>query len=223
MMAIDEETVDGLGEQQGQNRSSPSSQRLSVALQALGADESRSRISIRDLFAALGDRAIGALMLVFALPNIFPTPPGTSAILGAPLVFLTAQLTLGMSPWLPGIIANRSMAREDFAKVAARITPWLARAERLLKPRLTWLVLPPVEYVIGLLSLLLAIVLALPVPLGNMLPALAICFFSFAILERDGVCMLLGMVMAGVSTLVVGGVAYALLKALIFLISSVLI
>ncbi len=222
-MAIDEETVDGLGEQQGQNRSSPSSQRLSVALQALGADESRSRISIRDLFAALGDRAIGALMLVFALPNIFPTPPGTSAILGAPLVFLTAQLTLGMSPWLPGIIANRSMAREDFAKVAARITPWLARAERLLKPRLTWLVLPPVEYVIGLLSLLLAIVLALPVPLGNMLPALAICFFSFAILERDGVCMLLGMVMAGVSTLVVGGVAYALLKALIFLISSVLI
>ncbi len=222
-MAIDEETVDGLGEQQGQNRSSPSSQRLSVALQALGADESRSRISIRDLFAALGDRAIGALMLVFALPNIFPTPPGTSAILGAPLVFLTAQLTLGMSPWLPGIIANRSMAREDFAKVAARITPWLARAERLLKPRLTWLVLPPVEYVIGLLSLLLAIVLALPVPLGNMLPALAICFFSFAILERDGVCILLGMVMAGVSTLVVGGVAYALLKALIFLISSVLI
>ena len=33
---------------------------------------------------------------------------------------------------------------------------------------------------------MLALILFLPIPFGNMLPALAICLFSLAILERDG-------------------------------------
>lgn len=196
---------------------------LSAALNFLAADESRERISIRDIFMAMGDRAFGALMLIFALPNCFPTPPGTSAILGAPLVFLTAQLTFGLSPWLPGFIADRSMARKDFAAIAARMTPWLAWAERMLKPRLTFLVHPPLENLLGFFCLVLAIVLALPVPLGNILPAIAICLFSFAILERDGLVAVMGLGVAIASLIVVASVVYALFKALIFFITSVLI
>lgn len=193
---------------------------LSATLHGLASDESRDRISIRDIFGAMGDRAFGALMLIFALPNVFPTPPGTSAVLGAPLIFLTAQLTFGLSPWLPAFIADRSLSRKDFASIAARITPWLSWAEKMLKPRVTFLVQPPVENIIGLICLVLAVVLALPVPLGNILPAFAICLFSFAILERDGIFVLLGLVTSVVSGVVVSGVVYALIKAAIFLISS---
>ena len=203
-----------------ESRHKTSNSSLSATLEGLASDESRDRISIRDIFGAMGDRAFGALMLIFALPNVFPTPPGTSAVLGAPLVFLTAQLTFGLSPWLPAFIADRSLARKDFASIAARITPWLSWAEKMLKPRLTFLVQPPVENVIGLICLVLAIVLALPVPLGNILPAFAICLFSFAILERDGIFVLLGLATSAVSAVVVGGVVYALIKGAIFLISS---
>ncbi|MFC0479677.1 exopolysaccharide biosynthesis protein [Gellertiella hungarica] len=196
--------------------------RLSETLEALATDESRERISVRDIFEAMGDRAFGALMLVFALPNIIPTPPGTSAVLGAPLVFLTAQLALGLKPWLPGLIADRSMSRLDFAALTERIAPWLAKAERLLKPRLTGLVGHPAEYVVGAICLILAVILTLPIPLGNMLPALSICLFSLAILERDGLFTILGTLMAAVSVVVVGGVVYALVKTLIFLVSSAL-
>lgn len=203
-----------------ENRRTISNSSLSTTLDGLASDESRERISIRDIFGAMGDRAFGALMLIFALPNVFPTPPGTSAVLGAPLVFLTAQLTFGLSPWLPAFIADRSLSRKDFAAIAARITPWLSWAEKMLKPRLTVLVQPPVENIIGLICLLLAVVLALPVPLGNILPAFAICLFSFAILERDGVFALFGLAASVVSAMVVGGVVYALIKAAIFLISS---
>lgn len=201
-------------------RHKSSNSSLSATLEGLASDESRERISIRDIFGAMGDRAFGALMLIFALPNVFPTPPGTSAVLGAPLVFLTAQLTFGLSPWLPAFIADRSLSRKDFGAIAARITPWLSWAEKMLKPRLSFLVQPPVENVIGLLCLLLAVVLALPVPLGNILPAFAICLFSFAILERDGIFVLLGLATSLVSGVVVSGVVYALIRAAIFLISS---
>ncbi len=166
----------------------------------------------------MGDRAISALMLIFALPNAFPTPPGTSAVLGAPLVFLAVQLTFGLKPWLPKTIAARSMRREDFESIVGRIHRWLAWAERMLQPRLAIFAEPPAEYLAGLSCLLLSIVLVLPVPLGNILPAITISVFAFGILGRDGLFSLVGFLMTAVSLVVAGGVIYGLVKTGIYLI-----
>lgn len=191
-------------------------------LQALAQDDSRERISIGDLLAALGDRALAALLFVFAVPNVLPVPPGTSTILGAPLVFLAAQLAFGLRPWLPRVIADRTMSRDDFAALVRRISPWLTRAERLLRPRAVVLVLPPMEYLVGLVCLLLAVVLVLPIPLGNMLPALAISLLALGILERDGLWILAGLAAAAVSAAVVSGVVFAMVKAAIYFFTKVL-
>lgn len=195
---------------------------LSVVLRILSSDLSRERISVGDLLLALGDRALGALMFVFAMPNVLPTPPGTSAVLGAPLIFLAAQVTFGRRPWLPAIISQRSISREDFHALIRRITPWLERAEKLLKPRASMLALPPMEYFVGLICLLLALVLVLPIPLGNILPALAISLMALGLLERDGVWIGTGLIMAVVSMVVVSGVVFALFKAAVFFFTQVL-
>lgn len=63
---------------------------LSVVLRILAGDLNRERISVDNLLSALGDRALGALMFFLAIPNVLPTPPGTSTVLGAPLIFLAA-------------------------------------------------------------------------------------------------------------------------------------
>lgn len=201
-------------------RHRPPGRRLWAILRSLARDTSRERVSVGDLLDTLHDRAFGALIFIFAFPNILPTPPGTSAILAAPLVFLTAQMMLGRKPWLPGFIANRSMARKDFAAMTERVVPWLARAERLLRPRLITLASPPIEYIVGAICFLLSIVLLLPIPLGNMLPAFAICLFSLGILGRDGVWIVLGLIGTLISAIVVSGVVYALLKSAIFIISN---
>ena len=178
---------------------------LSVVLFELAHATERDRISIGDLFAALGDRALGALMFVFAVPNVIPVPPGVSTVLGAPLIFLAAQLMLGRSPWLPKVITQRSLLRTDFATLMRRVLPWLTKAERFLRPRVTVLALPPMEYLIGLICLLLAVVLALPIPLGNTLPALAISALALGVLERDGHWVVAGLIAAGVAAAVVSG------------------
>lgn len=195
---------------------------LSSTLQALALDDSRERIAVGDLLAALGDRALAALLFVFAVPNVLPVPPGTSAVLGAPLVFLAAQLAFGLRPWLPAVITRRTMTRADFAALVRRIGPWLERAERLLRPRAMRLALPPMEYLVGLVCLLLAIVLVLPVPLGNMLPALGISLLALGILERDGLWILAGFAAAAVSAVVVSGVVYAMVKAALYFATEVL-
>lgn len=190
---------------------------LSELLRRIAHDATRERISVGDLLAAMHDRAIGALLFIFAVPNALPMPPGTSSVIGAPLIFLAAQLALGLRPWLPRLIAQRSMARSDFAALVARVGPWLARAEKLLRPRLSGLARPPFERVVGAICLLMAIVLVLPIPLGNMLPALAICLFSLGILERDGVWVLAGLATTVAAIALVWGVLFAMVKAAVFL------
>lgn len=194
-----------------------SKKRVSQILDQVGDDDRRERVSISDLMRAMDARAVAALILLFALPNVLPTPPGTSSILGLPLLYLCAQMMLGKLPWLPALIADRSMTRSDFRAFVSRVTPWLARAERLLKPRLLFLTSPKGEQVIGALCLLLAIVLAMPIPLGNMLPALAISLMALGVLERDGLWVIIGVIVAVLSLVIVWGVVWALAKAFIFI------
>jgi hypothetical protein len=195
---------------------------LSAVLRQLAAEPDRERVSVRDLFAALGDRALAALLFVFAVPNVIPSPPGLSTVLGVPLLFLSAQLLLGRKAWLPEFIARRSMARADFEALMNRVLPWLQRAERLLQPRLSGLALPPMEYLLGFICLALAMLLVLPIPLGNNAPALAIALIALGILERDGLWVLAGLCVTALSVTVVSGVVLAIVKAVTALVTTAL-
>src|SRR5439155_1944800 len=199
--------------QDGTADESKGSPALSDVLLTLAGDRSKDRIFVSDILRAMEDRAVVALILLFALPNVLPVPPGTSDILGAPLLFVTAQLALGKKPWLPRAIARRSVATADFAALMNRAAPWLARAERLLRPRLQALTRPASEQLIGALCVVLALILFLPIPFGNMLPALAISVLALGVLQRDGVWVLAGVATAFVSIAVVWGVMLAVTKA----------
>jgi hypothetical protein len=212
---------DALWAENGQPR--PRGRKLSELLTQMAEDHPRERISIADMMARLDDRAFGALMFIFAVPNAVPTPPGTSLLLGAPLVFLSVQLAIGRSsPWLPRLISERSLLLTDFARIVARVAPVIARAERLMKPRLPLLATRLFDQLMGITCILLAVVIFLPIPLGNMPPAVAICLFSLALLEKDGLVYLLGMLTAVLSIVLISGVVYGMIVSLIFLLSDVL-
>jgi hypothetical protein len=195
--------------------------RLSAILTAIAKGQDRERISIADLLHALEHRAIGALMFIFAVPNAIPVPPGVSAVLGAPLIFLSFQLMIGRRPWLPKLITDRSLSRVDFEKVVDLTAPWLSKAERLMRPRFEFLAKPPAEYLIGAICLLLSIILFLPIPLGNMLPAFTICVLALGVLERDGLWIGIGIACAVGAVVIVWGVVLALLWSALFVLGSV--
>lgn len=70
---------------------------LSTVLEKIKLTAPCERIAIGDLLLAADDRAFAALLFLFAVPNVLPTPPGTSSALGVPLILLSAQLGLGLS------------------------------------------------------------------------------------------------------------------------------
>lgn len=191
----------------------PRPERLSDLLTELSEDTDRERIALSDLLDRLSVRAFGPLLVIFSLPNVLPTPPGTSAVLGLPLIFLTFQMLIGGPPWFPAFLAKRSIARVDFARMAGVVVPRLIRAEKMLTPRLAFMSSRWAEQGLGALALLLAVILTLPIPLGNIGPAFALTVIGIGLFERDGLWVLIG-VAAGLGALVlVHGVIWAMITA----------
>jgi len=172
------------------------------------------RITLHALLAAFEVRAFGFLILVFALPNGIPAPiaPGLSAILGAPLLLLSGQLVLGFDhPWFPQSWLRRSFRRADVARLLRPSIPWLQKIEAYLRPRVERIAGWRARRFIGAVILWNALLLSLPIPFGNLIPAWAIILTALGQIERDGVLVLGGVAASILGTgwvvlLVFGGV-----------------
>ena len=150
-------------------------------------------LTVGEMLAHFGERAFGAMLFAFSVPNLLPLPPGSSTILGAPLLLLAPQLMFGVQhPWLPKALKNKSIDRRTLAKALEKIIPRLRNFEKVSKNRLDFVFGDVGDRVIGLVCTLLAAVLILPIPLGNMVPAAAIGALSFGLVQRDGAVVLAG-------------------------------
>lgn len=156
---------------------------------------------LRDLLNGMGDRAFGSTLLICALPEALPLPVvGISLFVGIPLMLVSTQLMLGFrQPWLPGWILDRPFKRKHFEQLVCKALRHLEKLERVLKPRWQFFTNPAFERLIGLLLLILAVIVALPIPFGNMLPAIIIVLICLGMIEKDGLVI----AMSGAITCVV--------------------
>ena len=171
---------------------------------------SSERVSLAEIADFLGTRSIGAWLLILALPMVLPVPaPGISVLFGMPLMMISAQLALGgRQVWLPAFILRQSLARADYVALVARMRPAMERLKRLVRPRALWLANDWTKIPIGLICLVLAMIITLPIPLGHVAPGSAICLLALGLMERDGVVIGIGFV-AAVLALVIVTVASA--------------
>lgn len=188
---------------------------FSEVLTRLAADWTEPRISVAQLITALGDRGLIGLLLILSFGNVIPNPPGTSAVLGLPMLYLSWQMMRGAMPWLPQFLAARSFDIEHFRAIVSRSMPYLNRVERLLRPRLPALSRPHAMKVLGAVCLVLTIVLLLPIPLGNLLPGLAIAIITLGALERDGLWIAGGFIFGIASTAFLAGAVIVVMQALL--------
>jgi hypothetical protein len=158
------------------------------------AEEATEKVTLGDVLDKTGSRAHGLGLFVFVLPETVPLPtPSLSTFLSIPLVLISAHLTaFGEGSGIPNWVRRREIRASIVRKVADYVAPVIERIERLSRPRL--LALVQRERLLGVLCLLLAIILALPIPLANFLPALCLAAIAFGMLQRDGVIIGLGIV-----------------------------
>jgi hypothetical protein len=163
-------------------------------LDRLFAGPRESVLTIETFLRGLEARSYAFTVAALDLPNCIPTGiPWLSTVTGVPMLLVLAQEFLGRTaPTLPDFIGRRGLRRGRLQDFLQRTHRFIQRLEETIHPRhQAWLSGLPRRL------LLLAwtadiVVLALPIPFDNLLPAWAILFFCLALLEDDGVMAMLG-------------------------------
>ena len=196
--------------------------RTSALLRDFCGSITRERVTVGEIVGALGDRGLGVLIAIFAIPNMLPAAvPFGNVVVGIfPLIF-AVHLACGLDRlMLPAFIANRSISAKSLRTLVPRIADVLSWFERLLKPRFPGVTGPYIERTVGVVCVVLALITMVPIPFAHNLPALALVLIGLGLIERDGLAILIGAAIGMIGTVVYGLVLVGLASGLHFLISA---
>lgn len=154
--------------------------------------------NLRDIVASMGHRAFGPVMVLCGL--FLMTPLG--AIPGLPVAFGLINIAFAVQllarrpyPWVPEILAKIKVPYRRVAQIHAKVTPWLARIDDLIRPRLAF----ATEGLMLVLAALVAILLSTAmvplglIPFGVVPPAAILGLMGLALIARDGILMLIAL------------------------------
>ena len=164
-------------------------------------------VSLLKLAEAHGPSAQGSLLLLLAAPCLLPVP-GVGTVLGLGMIALALAMWRGDDMLgLPGRVAQVQMSHLWAQRVLRLLASIHEVAGRFAKARLN-----PIEPSgrcswLAATGVLMAVIIVLPIPFGNVLPALAVIFIGVGVVLRDGVATLLGFATAGLALLLTVGMA----------------
>lgn len=186
-------------------------EKLSVLLKRLAQEFAERPVGFEELVRLTQGRAYDVLLILLALPFLTPVPlPFLSTALGSVMVLIGARLAIGRRPWLPQRLLQRKIEGRHFIRLlnaASRLLGWL---EIVLRPRFdfvhkAWIF----QRVTGVLIVLSGalLLLPLPIPFSNILPAATVLLLAAGALERDGAFFFLGCLLFGVNVIFFGALA----------------
>ncbi|MBI3506172.1 MAG: exopolysaccharide biosynthesis protein [Proteobacteria bacterium] len=177
------------------------------------------RVTLGELIDRLEARGYGMLLFLFAAPNLTPGPsiPGFSTVFAVPLAAIAVQMALGIEhPRLPGFLARLGISRTRAVAILDYLRPLLARVERLFAARWPAWCGPAARRWIGLVAIVQAVLLLLPLPVLPLIPSLALIVLSLGLVAKDGRAVAVGLVLcaaasaAFLAALVLGAAALGL-------------
>lgn len=184
---------------------------LSQALKQCTAALPEPRVTLGEILKLMGTSSVAFFCLVLAVPVLFPIAiTGFSIPSGILIAAASFGILLDRTPWLPALILRRSFRTPTIVRMLTRTAAGMERLERFLKPRLLFLSQTQVRRFSGGVLLVngLLLMLPLPIPFSNVLPALAIVLVSAGLLERDGLWILMSYAMTAAAYGYVGAVIH---------------
>lgn len=163
------------------------------------------RVSMQDMAQAHGPEAHGALLMLLAMPCLLPVP-GVGTVLGLGMVALAIAMWRGhCMPCLPQRVAELELPRHWARRVLMGLASAYALAGRHARPRMSHLASAGRRSGIAVAVGLMAVIVVMPIPFGNVLPSIALSFIGLGLVFRDGVAVLLGLLMSGVAGIATTG------------------
>lgn len=175
---------------------SPRPPRLSEEIGALISVFAERSVTLRQVISLLRGRAYTLLLIFLAIPFCTPIPlPGLSTPFGLVIALVGFRLALRQEPWLPRRLLNTKVPPRFFSRLLGAARRLIRGLEFILRPRWEWLLdIKLLHHGYGAIICAsgLLLLIPLPLPLSNGLPALTVVLLACGLLERDGYCLLGG-------------------------------
>jgi hypothetical protein len=175
---------------------------LSSDLAALRLSSAGRSMTVDELQAALKGRGVAMLLLLLALPFCLVPVPGLSTPFGIAVLLIGIRIAFLQKPWLPKFVRQRRISAPRLVNLLTGGIRFAKLMEKVVKPRMHFLhSCPGAMNLIGLGIAAggLLLLLPLPIPFSNMVPAWAVVLLTAGMMERDGLVVLLGHTMTLVS------------------------
>jgi len=163
---------------------------------------------MQTLAQAHGPAAHGTWLLLMAVPCLLPVP-GVGTVLGLGMLALAVAMWRGQSAaCLPRRVAELELSSHWAQRVLGMLASAYAVAGRFARARLSQLASAEGRSWTAAAIGLMALVVVMPIPFGNVLPALALALMliGLGLVFRDGVAVVLGLAMAALAICVTAGV-----------------
>lgn len=161
----------------------------------------RDTITANQLLLHTQGRGIYFAFIILSLPFVaWISVPGLSTILGSIIALLALRLAVGKSPRLPASLGDKELSPKLKRAILGGGVKFCRGLERVVRPRRTvWMKWRAARAVNALLIVIMALLLALPLPSppffgSNALPSYAIILLAVSMLEEDGVMIWVGYV-----------------------------
>jgi len=167
----------------------PISRRLLAIARTIRSEEP----SIGELFDGLESEGLGLTLLLLTLPALIPLPGPFGMVFGTLVAMVALQILFGAERlWLPETLRRRPVPQRLLRNVIRAGLDWAGFAERgLREDRLVWLTGRTARMLLAVPLLLMAVTIILPIPMGNVMPALALIAASIGFTAGDGLAVLL--------------------------------
>ncbi|MGL4491128.1 MAG: exopolysaccharide biosynthesis protein [Rhizobiaceae bacterium] len=171
----------------------------------------RESISIGEISDQLGSTGFGLIIILLSVPALIPIPGPIGLVLGLALAMVSIQVICGAERfWLPDWMRQRQISSETTLRISALMIKWLRPVEALVHPRrMRFMAAPAFKPLYGVPVLLLAVALALPLPLGNVLPCFALIVLALGLMARDGLATMIGLGIGVLALMWTGLLIYA--------------
>lgn len=169
--------------------------RLSTELEALHARVKDESLTLTELNRALKARGSAVLLILLALPFCFVAIPGLSVPFGIAIGCIGLCMAIGREPWLPQFIMSRRLSGARSCQLLRAGIKVARKLERVARPRLAFLHAGPAMprlIGLGIVVASLGLMLPLPIPFSNSIPAWAVVLLAIGSMEQDGLLVLLG-------------------------------
>ena len=168
------------------------------------AESDAPRLSFDRLIDAMGRHSHRLVILVLTLLNMIPGPPGFGGTIAWTTFAVALFMVLGRPIRLPALIGDRKLPLGPLLKASEQVARVTAVIARFSRPRLRWLTGAAATLPYGIFTMILSVFMTLPIPLINAIPNIGLCVIAFSMLNRDGLGVVIGLVICTMGLLVAG-------------------